>query len=433
MLDYKLSIFSNGLKLITAPLENTKAVTVMFLIGVGSRYEEKNLNGISHFLEHIFFKGTEKRPTTLDIAKELDSVGASYNAFTGEEYTGFYVRAASEHFDLALDVLTDLIYKSKFDEAEIEKEKGVIIEEINLNQDNPQSYIVDLAKELFYGDTPLGRVITGKKEVIKSFRQNDFTKYRDLHYSPNNMIAVVAGGPSISLGTGKNEIDWQKKVHDYFDKIPSKKDNIFEKIIEDQKEPGILVHHKKTDQAHLILGFRTIARTSEQRPIIRVLNNLLGETMSSRLFTEVREKRGLAYYISSEMADFQDCGAVAVSAGVDISRAEEAVKVILDEFSKLKNQKVVTDELLRAKENLKGRMYLGLEESFAVAEFLAEQELFWQKIDDPDELIAKYSKVTAQEIQDFAREFFISKNLNLAMIGPFKEKDKFQKILEEFK
>ncbi len=427
MLDYQLTYFNNGLKLITAPLENTKAVTVMFLVGVGSRYEERNLNGISHFLEHIFFKGTKKRPTTLDIAKELDAVGASYNAFTGEEYTGFYVRAASEHFDLALDVLTDIIYNSKFDETEIEKEKGVIAEEINLYQDNPQSHVVDLAKGLFYGDSPLGRSIAGKKETIKTFTQKDFLDYRDLHYSPNNMIVAVAGG--------KNNTDWQKKIHEYFDKIPQKKDNEFEKIVENQKEPKVLVHHKKTDQAHLVLGFRTIPRTSEERWIVKVLNNLLGETMSSRLFTEVREKKGLAYYVSSEMVDFQDCGAVAASAGVDISRVEEAVEVILDEFKKLKNIEIEEEEINRGKENLKGRLYLGLEESFAVADYLVVQELFWEKIDDPDELVEKFNKVTSKEIKDFAQKYFVKENLNLVIIGPFAkhaDKDKFKKILETF-
>jgi predicted Zn-dependent peptidase len=194
-----------------------------------------------------------------------------------------------------------------------------------------------------------------------------------------------------------------------------------------------LVHLKTTDQAHLILGFRSLPRTDKRRPILKALNNLLGETMSSRLFTEVREKRGLAYYISSELADFADTGVFGVAAGVDIARADESVKVILAEFAKLKEKLIGADELQRAKENLKGRLYLGLEESFAVAEFLAEQELFWQKIEDPDELVAQYQKVTAQDIKKFAQEFFVAKNLNLAIIGPFNKKNNFQKILGGFK
>ena len=204
MLDYKLSTFNNGLKLITAPLENTKAVTVLFLIGTGSRYEKKDQNGLSHFLEHMFFKGTQKRLTTLDISKALDAVGASYNAFTSEEHTGFYVRAASEHFDLALDVLFDILYNSKFDENEIEKEKGVIAEEINMYQDTPQIYVADIAKRLFYGDQPLGRSVAGEKEIIRRFGREDFIGWRDQHYAPDNTIVAIAGG--------QNHLDWQEQV-----------------------------------------------------------------------------------------------------------------------------------------------------------------------------------------------------------------------------
>ena len=423
MLDFKVTDFNNGLKLITAPLANTKAVTILFLISVGSRYEEASQNGISHFLEHLFFKGTNKRPTTLDIAKTLDGVGASYNAFTGEEHTGFYVRSASEHFDLALDVLYDLLYNSKFDEAEIEKEKGVIYEEINMYQDMPQSYIVDVAKKLFYGDQSLGRPIVGQKELIKKFQRKDFLTYRDEFYSSSNIVVAVAGG---------NGHLWQEKISKFFENLPAKKKNLFPKAIEKQEKPATAVFHKKTDQAHMILGFRSIPRIDGRRPILKVLNNLMGENMSSRLFIELREKRGLAYYISSEMADYQDAGVFGAAAGADILRIEETIKVILDEFQKLKTQKVSSEELIRAKENLKGKLYLGLEESFSVADFLATQQLFWEKIEDTEDLIKKYEKITAEDIQKFAQEFFVSKNLNLAIIGPFKEEEKFQKIIERY-
>jgi len=424
MLDYKLTQFSNGLKLITAPLQNTKAVTVLFLVGVGSRYETKNINGMAHFLEHMFFKGTKKRPNTLDIARTLDAVGASYNAFTSEEHTGFYVRASSEHFDLGLDILFDMLYHSLFDPAEIEREKGVIAEEINMYQDTPQAYIAELAKKLFYGRQPLGWQISGLKETITKFNRQDFINFRDKFYAPNNMIVAIAGG--------QNSQDWQTKVKAFFQKIDLKSRGVCEKVKESQTKPGLLVYHKKTDQTHLILGFRTLPRTDKRRPILKVLNNLLGENMSSRLFTQVRERRGLAYYVSSEIADFCDAGILGASAGVDIKRAEEAVKVILEEFNRLKNEKVAIAELKKAKENLKGRLYLGLEESFEVAAYLAEQELFWDKIETPEELIGKYEKVSASDIQQLAREFFTRGNLNLALIGPFKDKTNFQKILERF-
>lgn len=424
MLDYKLTKFSNGLKLITAPMANTKAMTILFLVGTGSRYEPKNLSGISHFLEHLFFKGTKKRPTTLAIAQTLDGVGASYNAFTGEESTGFYVRAPAEHFDLALEVLNDIFYNSKFDEQEIEREKGVISEEINLYQDSPPSYIEEVLKKLFYGDHPLGRSIVGEKKTISRFSRADFINFQNQHYTPNNMVVAIAGGQS------KNQ--WQKKVENYFQTIQAKKPGPYQPIRAVQTEPQVLIHQKKTDQAHLFLGFRSLTRTDKRRPVLRVLNNLMGETMSSRLFTQVRERRGLAYYISSEMIDFQDTGIIGAACGVDILRTEEAVKVILEEFQNIKTHKVELTELKKAQENLKGKLYLGLEESMALAGYLAEQAMFWQKIEDPDDLILKYQQVTPQDIQDFAQEFFVPQNLNLAIIGPFKTNDKFLAILRRF-
>ena len=398
MLNFQLKTFPNGLRLITAPLSNTKAVTVLFLVGVGSRYETQQLNGISHFLEHMFFKGTKKRPKTLDIARALDAVGASYNAFTSEEHTGFFVRAAAEHFELALDILFDMLYGSKFAPEEIEKEKGVIGEEINMYQDNPQSYIAEVAKKLFYGEQPLGRQVTGLKETVQKFSQKDFFRYRNNFYTPDNLVVAVAGG--------QNKIPWQEKIQEFFQKIEIERKGSFKKVKEAQTKPGVLLHYKETDQAHLILGFRTLPRTDKRRPVLKVLNNLFGENMSSRLFTEVRERRGLAYYVSSEMADFQDAGVFGASAGVDIRRVEEAIKVILAEFQKLKNQDFAAEELKKAKENLKGRLYLGLEESFAVAEFLAEQKLFWDKIDHPEELVKKYEKVQKKRIKKIGPGIF---------------------------
>jgi predicted Zn-dependent peptidase len=424
MLDFRLTKFSNGLKLVTAPMGHSKAVTVLFLVGVGSRYETKELNGMSHFLEHMFFKGTEKRPNTLDISKALDSVGASYNAFTGEENTGFYVRAAAEHFDLAIDVLSDMLYGSKFDATEIEREKGVILEEINMYQDVPQSYVYDVTKKLLFGDHPLGRETVGAKETIKSFKRDDFVAYRNKFYSPHNMIVVIAGG--------QNGGNWEKKTAEIFEKVPVASGEDCQKIENRQTKPELLIHQKKTDQAHMVLGFRSLPRTDPRRPILKVMNNLFGENMSSRLFIEIRERRGLAYYVGSELGDFQDTGLFAAGAGVDLARAEDAVKVILEEFGKLKNTAVTSEELKRAKENLKGKLYLGLEESFAVADFLAEQELFWHKMEDAEKMVADYEKVTAEDIQNLAKELFVPANLNLAMIAPFENNEKFQKILEAY-
>jgi len=424
MLDYKLTNFSNGLRVITASLKQTKAVTVLFLVGVGSRYEEGRLSGISHFLEHMFYKGTSRRPTALDISKALDSVGADYNAFTSEEQTGFYIRCASEHFDLALDILYDILYHSKFDQKELEKEKAVIAEEINMRQDVPQEQVAERLKQLVYNEHPLAREITGQKETIKQFTRDDLLNYKGKYYQPSKIIVAVAGGGE--------EAEWLAKIKEKLEGLPKKESPDFEKFRTSQKNPQASLHARKTDQAHLMMAFRTIPVRDRRWHTWKVMSNLLGESMSSRLFTEIREKRGLAYYIHTAMGEFSDNGISVVAAGVNISKIEEAIKVILEEISRLKTKLVGLDELKRTQENLKGRLYLSLEESFNVAEYLANEELLLGKIDDPDVLIKKYEKVTAQDLQKFANEFFVAKNLNLAIIGPFKKQEKYQKILSSF-
>lgn len=423
MLDYKLEKLANGLKIITAPLKNTKAVSVLIMVQTGSRYENAQNNGIAHFLEHMFFKGTQKRPKTVDIAKELDGVGAGYNAFTGEEYTGFFVRAESSHFDLALDILTDMLFNSKFAEYEIEKEKGVIVEEINMYRDLPQAYVEEVMKELLWGAQPLGKMISGTAETVTKFKRENFIQFWQKFYQPEKMIVTVAGA---------NNQSWLKKIKKIFAKLPAKKTPAYTKIIEKQNKAQIKIFNKKTDQAHFILGFRSLKRTDTRRPVLKVLNNIMGATMSSRLFIEVREKRGLCYYVNSNIADYIDTGFWGAAAGVDIKRVEEAIEVVLSEFSKIKNKLITDEELKRAKENLKGRLYLGLEESMSVAEFLAEQEMFWGKIDDPDQVNAEVQRVSKEEVQKLAKEIFQSKNLNLAIIGPFQNKQKFQRILGGF-
>lgn len=421
MINFEKIKLSNGLRIITAPMKETKAVTILLLIGTGSRYEEKKLNGISHFLEHLFFKGTKRRPSSLEITQELDGVGASYNAFTADEETGFYIRVPADHFSLGLDVLMDILFNSKFDPEEIEREKGVILEEINMYQDIPQRYVFDLTKQLFYGNTTLGRPTVGIKKTIKKFQRDDFIQYRENFYNPNNMIIAVAGNKTT---------DWQKAIKNYLAEYPFKKKINYQKVESKQKSPRVLFHYKPTDQAHLTLGFPTFPRTDKRRPVLKILNNLLGETMSSRLFTQVRERRGLAYYIGTDFWDFHDNGAILAHAGIDLQRIEESIKVILEEFAKMKNKKVKQSELDKAKENLKGRMYLGLEDSVSVASFLADQELFWNKIETPEQIIHKVFKVNIDDIMKLANHLFVPEKLNLTMISPFKNKEKLQKLFK---
>jgi len=424
MLNYKITTLENGLQVITAPVSGTKAVTVLFLFKVGSRYESPEINGISHFLEHMFFKGTEKRPKTIDISRELDSVGAGYNAYTGEEYTGYFVRVSSEHFALGLDVLTDMMFGSKFDATELEREKGVIIEEINMYNDEPRSKVELVARELVYPNQPLGRNIAGEKEIIRNMTREQMVAYKKAHYTPENMVVAVAGG--------EDKVDWLSAIKEKFAGFESGTKNEFVPVVENQTKPALKLFHKETDQANFILGFRSISRLDKRRPILKVLTNLMGQMMSSRLFIEVREKRGLCYFVSADMVDFTDTGFWSVSAGVDLVRIEEAITVILAEIKRLIDEPITDEELNRARENIKGHLYLSLEESMAVADYLAEQQLLWGKIDDPEELAKEYEKVTKADIQNLAKELFVKESLNLAIVGPFKDEEKFKKIIENY-
>jgi len=422
MINYKLNKLNNGLQVITAPMKETKAVTILIMMKIGSRYEKSEESGISHFLEHLFFKGTINRPTTLDISRELDAIGAYFNAFTSEEYTGFYVSCAADHFDKGLDILSDMLLNSKFDQKEIDKELGVIIEEINMYKDLPHKYVVDLAKTVFFGNTPLGRPVIGNVETVSSLKRKNFVDYLQKNYNCQNALITVAG-------SGQDEL-WLEKIQNKFSKLPSGEKSIYEKNTYSYDKPQILVHHKKTDQAHLVLGFKSLTRFDKKKYSQNVLNNLFGGMMSSKLFIEVREKRGLAYSVHSSTWELDDTGIFYASAGLDIKRIDDAIKVILDEFYKLKKEKITDGELIHSKENIKGKLYLSLEDSFSIAEFLTEQYLLENNIEQPEELLKKTFETTTTNIHELAKEFFTPENLGLTIIGPFKEKEKFEKLLK---
>lgn len=413
---------ANGLRVITVPMKETKAVTVLALVGTGSRYETKSLNGISHFLEHMFFKGTKKRPTNLHIARELDSIGASYNAFTSEEYTGFYVRSAKDKYSVGLDIIADILLNSQFPDTEIFKEKQVIIEEINMYEDLPQKKIIDLTKQVFYPNCSLGRSVLGDKKTVASLNRNNFLGYLKSNYVARNTILVIAGSGDKNewLESVKNKFyNYNNNILPRFRPIP--KNN--------QKNSRIKVQYKKTDQAHLTLGVRTFPRKDKRRYPLAVFNNIIGATMSSRLFSEVRERRGLAYYVGSDTFEFTDTGGYIAYAGVQITRLEEAIKVIYNEILKTAKFALGGEELERAKNNIEGKMYIGLEDSFSVAEFLAEQELLFDKIEQPEEILDQIKSISGDQIFRLAKNLFKPEQFNLTIIGPYKEVGRFKKLV----
>ncbi|MFH0956193.1 MAG: pitrilysin family protein, partial [Candidatus Falkowbacteria bacterium] len=320
---YKITKLPNRLEVITAPISHTKTITVLVIVATGSRFENQGNSGISHFLEHMFFKGTTKRPTTLAISSELDRVGGEFNAFTGKEYTGYFVKVEASQLPLALDVLSDMLFNSKFEPAEIEREKGVIIEELNMYLDNPLIYIEDLFEECLYGDTPAGRNTIGTKETILKMDRKKILDYIGAQYGPDKMIISLSGGLKPSSG---------KLINKYFNNFSKKDYREKLKTNDGQNKPKLNLFYKKTDQAHLSLGVRTYAYGSPDEITAKIISIILGGTMISRLFTELRERRGLAYYIRTHNEAYTDSGYLTTQAGVPIAKLTQAIKIILAEY-----------------------------------------------------------------------------------------------------
>jgi predicted Zn-dependent peptidase len=417
---FKKTTLKNGLRIITVPQKGTKAVTVLVLVATGSKYEKKEINGISHFLEHMFFKGTKKRPTPITIAEPLDRVGGIYNAFTGEEYTGYFAKVDAKHFDLALDVISDIYLNSKLDSKEIKKEKRVIIEEINMYYDHPSSYVQSLWNKVLYGDQPAGRDIAGTKESVSKISRKQLADYMKTQYTASNTIVCIAGNISKNV---------EAKAKRYFSKINI--GNIIEKplVIEKQTQPESLVNFKNTDQTHFCLGVRGYNLFHAHRFTLELLGLILGGMMSSRLFIKVREELGLAYYVKTGVSSDPDTGCLVTQAGVDNKRAGKAISAVLKEYKRISQNKISSKELKKAKDHFKGKMSLFFEASDARASFYALQELLENKILRPEEIYAKINKVSVNDILKVSKDIFQPQKLNLALIGPFKDKTKFQKLL----
>jgi len=416
---YKKTTLNNGLKIITVPMENANSITVLILVGTGSKYETKDINGISHFLEHMFFKGTKKRPNTLDISETLDSVGGVYNAFTSKEVTGFWAKVDKRHCDIALDWISDIFLNSKFDEKEMEREKGVIIEEVNMYLDTPMAYIGDLWEELLYGNQPAGWKVIGEKENILSFNRKKVVDYYQSHYSSSNVIVCVAGAV--------NQKDIEEKIKSYFSRqerdpaVAGK--NIKVAVKEVQKSPAVLLHYKKTDQTHFCLGVRAYDLFDKRKYALALLSVILGGNMSSRLFIKVRERNGLAYSIHTSADNSTDTGYLVTQAGIDHKNLEKSIELILEEYKDLRDKKITEKELQKAKDYLKGNTSLSLDSSDNQASFYGMQELLEKDIMTPEEKFKKIDEVSVADIKKIAEDIFIPEKLNLAVIGPVEQKD----------
>ena len=427
----------NGLRIILIDTKAFPTMTTILLFGAGSRYENEKNNGIAHFLEHMVFKGSKKYPDFFTISSVLEGLGAVHNAFTGKDHTGFWVKSPTEHFEEVIDVLGDIIQYPLLVEAEIEREKGVIVQEMNMYEDNPMRRVGEYFEQLLYPRNPLGMDVIGEKETVTKFQRQTFVDYMRQFYHPKNAVLVVAGGLSqVKSSTHSTSSGQELKVKNYL-KLIEEKFAKFEaahpaggqarilKVLENQNKPEMLIHYKKTEQSHLSIGFRAFSFNDSRKYPLSVLTTMLGGGASSRLFIEVRELRGLCYYIHTGREHYHDVGYMVTQAGVtnNLETIKKAIDTILHEHKRIIKGQVKKDELLRAKEIIKGRVMLSMEDSANVASWYGTKQILEGTIENVDEVLKKIESVTGDEVTELAKEIFRRERLNLALIGPFRKED----------
>jgi predicted Zn-dependent peptidase len=417
---FEKTTLANGLRVVTAPMPQAKSVACFVMLAAGSRYETKDTNGIAHFAEHMFFKGTEKRPTAREIAGEIDSIGGEFNAFTGKEYTGYYVKCAAEHRDIALDVLIDMLRHSKFDPEEIEREKGVIVEEMNMYYDTPRDYVDGVYDELLYDDTPLGWDIIGRKETVRAAKRETFIDYLERWYRAPRIVAGVAGNLGKGLIPQLEELLGDVQNGTTGEPPPAEWQ---------QEAPQVKLHTKQSDQAHIRVGVHSYPIVHPDRYALGLLATVLGGGMSSRLFTEVRERRGLASYIYGHQQGYTDAGTLFSQGGVDIQRIDDAVRTVVGEFARIAAEPIEPDELEKARNFAKGRLVLSLEDPKGMILFGLRNEVLEGTLREPDEVLAALDAVTIEDVQRVAQDIIREDRLNFALIGPFDDPERFEKLL----
>lgn len=417
---FELETMDNGLRIVTAHNADAPSATALVMYGVGSRFETAEQCGIAHFAEHMFFKGTERRPSARDISVEIDGIGGEFNAFTGKEYTGYYVKCAAEHLTLAVDVLQDQLLHSTFDAEEIEREKGVIIEEMNMYRDTPMRYIGNVYDELMYGDQPLGWDIVGTEQVIRGADRNLFMSFLDRWYTANRCVVGLSGNVSDEA---------RELVRSSFAGIRAANEGSRPDATWEQHGPRVQVYHKASDQAHIAIGLRAPGYMHEDRYPIAVLNAILGGGMSSRLFVEVRERLGLCYYVRSMHDSYSETGSFLVMAGVDTERIDLAITTIINELWKILAEGPDEQEFTKAKNYLKGRFVLGIEDPRGLIMYGVRKEAIEDGIREPAETLAAFDAVTIDDVQRVARSLLNPDMLNLAVLGPFDDEERFLQLL----
>jgi predicted Zn-dependent peptidase len=419
---YSKTVLTNGLTILEVPSHDAESVVVDFFVKTGSRSETAKENGISHFLEHFLFKGTKKYPTALAITELIDSIGGEMNANTGKEHTQYYIKAKSSHLPLIFEVLTEMLQNPLLDHEELQREKGVIVEEINMYKDLPMVEIDNVLEGAMWPKDRLGQGIAGSKSTVTKFTTGMFKDYMTRHYQMPNMILGVSGK--------YNRKELKALVKQYWAKWPRKKFQGFQEATDKQGKPRVAIQYKDTQQAHLVLGFKGLNHRDKRNATASILSTILGSGMSSRLFTEVRERRGLAYYVRASSGSYHDTGVFSISSGIQVDKVDEAITVILKELKKISNVLVDPKELNKAKEYIKGKSTLALEDNHTRLDWYLEQIASNQKVQTPQEFFDEIDKISAKQVQKLARELFVLKHLTLAIIGPYKSEKHFSKLLK---
>ncbi len=415
-----LSTLKSGLPLVVAPVEGTKAVTVLMFAGAGSRYEVQENRGISHFLEHMFFKGGKKYKNAAEVSMAIDAVGGDFNAFTAKEYAGYYVKVAAEHTELACDVLSDMLLHATFPPEEIEKERGVIIEEYRMYQDTPMYQAGWDFETLVYGDQALGWDTIGTEELIRSVTQEDFQNHKNALYTPDNLVLTFSGNITKEKAEELGE--------QFFGSLHGTKNGAMAPYTPKEGKKVFLTA-KQTEQAHLVLGVEGVGSLHEDHYAQKLLSIILGGSMSSRMFLRIREARGLCYYISTSTDNYLDTGLLSTRAGVDQSRLHEAIAAIKHEYDLAAQEGVAEDELRRAKDYLKGKITLSMEDSEDLAHFFGKQKLLYPKVKNLDEYFVAVEQVTKEQVDALAKRLLVTDRMRLVVIGKEKDEEKLLKLI----
>jgi predicted Zn-dependent peptidase len=417
---FEQSRLDNGIRVLTADMPQVNSVACFVMLAAGSRYETPGSKGIAHFAEHMFFKGTERRPTARTISAEIDAIGGEFNAFTSKEITGYYVKCGAETRDVALDVLVDMLLHSRFDADEIAKEKGVILEEMNVYLDTPARYIGSVYDRLLFGDQPLGWDILGTRETVEAATRDTFISYLDAWYRPERIVVGIAGR------TGE---DLHPRLEELLGGVEPRETGTPAPVELPTNGSPVLLHTKQSEQAHLHLGVRGYELGHPDRYALQLLAVVLGGGMSSRLFTEVRERRGLAYYVHAANGSFTDAGTLYTGAGVDVGRIDEAIKTIVAELRKVAAEPLPADELEKARGYSKGRFVLRLESPQGLIQFGLRRELLEHRIEEPDDVLRHLDQVTAKDVQRVATDLLSERPFYLAVVGPFDDPARFEQLL----